>query len=428
MYGGNSYGSIPYSGNGGSQIGTYSTDINSEVTGKVISNVDLNSEITGVYPFTDINSEIIGAELENTDINSEITGKQFVPIAQTYRILIKDENGNFIGEISGFKNLKFGKRLSNYGQASFDIQANSDKAAELVSLRQYSIWIYYQKDAVSTLVWSGEQAMREGNLDNAGNNWCTIYCYDWLEQLNSRYTASEKFFDGVDAGQIAWTLIDDTQDQTNGNLGITQGTIQTTVPRDRHYYNQNIMEAIVNLSNVLSGFDFEITNDKVFNVKNVIGTDKSNEIIIKYGHNVESVKIVEDFVHPTNRAIIIGQSTDDLNDLIRVERNNLTSQSEYKVRESLTSEMEVSETTTMEDKGDAVLRKYQYPLISVDINFSSLPEPNITQFGLGDALRFIVKSGIYNINEAYRVFEWTITFDSNNVGKLNLILGNFTYD
>lgn len=398
-----------------------------ELRGKELASSTRGIETTGVAESNDRNIEVIGKVLSNNDRNIEIKGKAFLIIPRIYRIIVRDENDVVLGEFENFKDLKFGKRLNNYGTAEFKIPANDPKAALLVSLRKYTVWIYYQKDANTTLVWSGEQAAREGNLDNAGNNWCTIHCYDWLEQLNSRYTDSEVIFTADDAGQIAWDLIDTTQGQTNGDFGITEGTIEATTDRDRTYYNQNIMEAIINLSGVISGFDFEITNERVFNVYEVMGVDRTNEIILEYGVNIESAKVFEDFTQPVNRGIVIGQSTDDLVNLIRVERNDTGLQSEFKVREFLISEMDVSETDTMEEKGDALIQKYGQALLKVDMKMASVLEPNITQFGLGDGITLKVQSGIYDIVGQYRVFEWEVTFNDNNQENLSLVLGNFTY-
>lgn len=585
--------------------GIESDERDSELYGKQAISSERDSEITGAGTPSERDSELTGKQTISSERESELVGKEFVPIPRNYRILVKDQAGNFIGEFDKFRNLRFGKRLNNYGAASFDIPVGDAKAGTLVSLRRYTVWIYYEKDATKTLVWSGEQAAREGNLDDAGNNWCTIHCYDWLEQFSSRYTRATRSFDQIDAGEIAWTLIDETQqqigdhfialgptypiegtedlpvtfldeqsyssqnfiyqsflapmtgklnklyvltnedgtaigtreisiytdsadapntemagsqidvpitsstdtdpywleldysgldvqlvegtkywvalrgsfdidhdnpvyhftgdvaegrveipadsteetalvglnlafraefigstddDEANGSFGITEGTIEATVNRDRNYFNQNIMEAIINLSNVISGFDFEITNNKVFNVYVVKGEDKTEDVILEYGVNIARVRVFEDFAKPANRAIILGQSTDVTNQLIRVERNDTTLQDTYKIREGLLSEMDVSETETMNDKGDALIRKYGGPLFDIDVDLASVLEPNITQFALGDSILLIIENGIYAIRSEYRVFEWEITYNDNNVEKLSLVLGNFTYE
>lgn len=344
-----------------------------------------------------------------------------------YRILVKDGYGNLIGEFEKFRALKFGKRLNNYGTASFEIPMNDPKVSDLILLRVYTVEIYEYRNETNVLVWAGEQAVREGNLNKDKNNWCTIYCYTWLEQLKDRYTDAVRTFEATDQGLIAWTLIDETQsDGYYGDFGIRLGTIEATVDRDREYFNQNIMEALINLSNVISGFDFEITDAKIFNAKSVIGTDKSDDIIFEYGVNISSMKIVEDFVNPVNRAIVLGQSTDDLNNLVRIQRDNDSSQALYKLREITESAMTVTETQTMEDIGDSYLRKYAQALFKIDMELVMSTKFTMVNFGLGDVIRLIVKDGIYDINEQYRVFEWSAECGTGNTVKLSLVLGNFT--
>ena len=227
--------------------------------------------------------------------------------------------------------------------------------------------------------------------------------------------------DVSDAGAIAWNLIETSQLKNNGDLGITDGTIATTQDRTRTYNNQNIMEAIINLSDVINGFDFEITNDKVFNVYTVKGTDLTDSLILEYGRNLQTVSIDEDFTEPCNNAIVLGEVIDDT-ELTRVDRPDTTTQAKYKLREMVLSADNVVDLDTLNSKGDAMLYKYQEPLIKV--TFEVLRGTvDITQFSLGDLIRLIVKKGCYNIDTTYRIFEWTVNHENDNTEKLSLILG-----
>lgn len=341
-----------------------------------------------------------------------------------YKIKVKDSSGNLLGEFPIYRNLSFGKRLSNYGEASFEVPVSDTRVNSLVALRQYTIEIHREEDGVSNLVWAGEQALRKGTLDVKKNNWAEIFSYTWFEQLSSRYTTAERIFTGVDQGLIAWTLIDETQSDTEGDLGITEGTIEETIERDRKYYNNNIMEMIINLSNVLGGFDFEITDLKAFNAASVIGVDRTDSIVLRYGVNIQECTIVEDFTKPVNRAIVLGEATGEDN-LQRVEREDAPSMALYGLREDVESQMDVSEIETLEDTGDAMLRKYKSRLFKVDAKIlpSSL---KVTDFALGDMVRLIIQDGVYDIDETYRIFEYSLELDALNKETLKLVLGNFT--
>lgn len=338
-----------------------------------------------------------------------------------YRIKVKNGSGEYIGEFDTFKDLRFGRRFNNYRSASFAIPVLSEKAASLVFLRVYTIEIY--RDNV--LVWAGEQASRRGDLKSNDNSWVIITCYDWLERYNKRRTGASRVFDQTDAGQIAATLIEETQDQTNGDFGTTIGTIEETMPRDRTYENDNIMESIINLTNVINGFDFEFTPYNVFNVYETLGSDRTDSIIFKHGFNMQNVTIDEDFVTPINRAIVLGEQNNE-DDLVRIVRDNTASQDVYKLREDTVPTREVSEQETLEEKGDSMLRKYGLPLLKLDIDVTAKNTPNITQFNIGDIIKVIVKYGFYDINRSVRVFGWDINLTNKNEENLSLILGDFT--
>jgi len=346
-----------------------------------------------------------------------------------YTIKVKNQNGDFVGEFETFRGLKFSKNLNSFGTCSFEIPLEDDKAGLLVVPRRYCIYIYRRENKAyeGDLVWAGEQFLRYAHLKPDNENWLEVYSYDWFEQLYHRFTAQMVQYDQIDAGQIAWDLINDTQNDSSGHggLGITAGTIATTMKRDRTYYNQNIGEAIVNLANVISGFDFEITNDKKFNVYPVKGTDKSEDVIFELGMNVKEMDIKEDFVNPANRAIILGEATDET-DLQRVEMENEDFMHTYGLRESLLSEMDIVDLATLEDRGDALLRKYQLPLMTLTMNILESSAPNVTDFALGDLIRVVAQKGFYDINKDYRVFGYEVSLGDKNEEALKLTLGDFT--
>lgn len=340
-----------------------------------------------------------------------------------FKIKIQDPDGDFIGEFETFKRLKFGKRLSNYGQAEFSIPVNIAKTASLIALRRYSVWIYREDENGEVLLWSGEQALRKSTLDSGKNNWATIQSFDWLEQLAGREVDGEVSFTGQERAQIGWSLINTTQGQTNGNFGATEGEIETTPTLDIDYNDDNILDALRDLSSGVDGFDFELNNFKVYNAKPMFGIDRTNSVIFEYGHNVKSMTITEDFVNPVNRAKVKGE--DIAGTTLRVIRNDTVLQGLYKIREKSYSELDRSEQSALESKGDAAIRKNGQALFKIDIDILPSVTPNITQFSLGDLITLKVKEGIYDIQEAYRLYEWQVEYTDNNTEKLSLVLGNF---
>lgn len=341
-----------------------------------------------------------------------------------YKILVKNSDGDNIGEFQTFRKLQFGKRLNNYGSCSFEVPVSDPKVSSLLALRLYTVWIYRIKDGDETLLWSGEQASRSANLDEKGDNWAQITCYDWLEQLNSRYTVNEKIYSFQDGSLIAKDLIDVTQADDYGDLGITFGTMESTTWREKTYTNQDILDALTSLANLDNGFDFELNNFKVFSIKNFIGLDRSDTLVLELGINIKKITYTEDFSKPATRALILG-NTGDVGDSIRIERNDVTNEELYGLREYLYNESEVSELATLEATGDTVLAKNKLPLLTVSLDLVRNSTPTIEDFSLGDVLRLKIQKGIYNVDEKFRIFEWGISYGTDNTETLNLTLGNF---
>jgi hypothetical protein len=178
-----------------------------------------------------------------------------------YSILVKDKSGNTIGSVVQWFSLDFSKNLNSYGSMTITIPTSCPNLRSLIALRTYEFYVYRN----DVLVWAGEQASAHTSLMGQ-RNILTVTSFSFLEMLNHRITGAIKSFSNTDAGDIAWELIDDSQNETDGDFGITQGSIETTVDRDRTFNDKNIMEALVQLSEVNNGFDFEITDSKVFNV------------------------------------------------------------------------------------------------------------------------------------------------------------------
>ena len=337
-----------------------------------------------------------------------------------YTLQIRDRDNTRLAEFTSYTQIKFGKRLNDYGSAEIQMPMNNTRFHELVSLRRNSIWIYRDND----LKWSGEFVLRDGELNDNGAAIIKVVAFDWLQKLKKRRTAETIRYEDTDAGQILKDLITRAQAETYGNMGITFGTIEETMPRDREYHSDSLYDVAVNLTNVINGFDMEIDNNKVMNIRRRIGVDRSQDLVFTYGSNIRKCRITEDYTEATNRAIVLGQAKDQTQ-LVRLDRNNTESQQSIGLLEDTLTDFDISEEQTFKDKGDAMNRKYAYPLISLDIELLS-GTPNISQFSLGDLVRNKIEKGIYKFNDIYRIFEWEVTVDSNDRESLKVVMGRFT--
>ena len=141
-----------------------------------------------------------------------------------------------------------------------------------------------------------------GDLGISNNQPFTTYSYTWTQNPETSLDWEVSDLVGFEFGvnlsfarcSLIYVEVDfETTDSDKFDLGFTKGSIEVTTNRDRTYNNQNIMEAFINMSNVISGCDFEITDDKVLNVYLLKGEDKTQDIILEYGENVSDVQIDE---------------------------------------------------------------------------------------------------------------------------------------
>lgn len=500
-------------------------------------------------------------------------------ISEDFRVVVKNGAGVALGEFDTFRNLQFGKKLNTYGMAQLEIPLNNSKVS-LISTRVNTIEIYNkvfyeQGQPDEVLVWAGEMVSTSEKFTDNGNDWVTLYCYTWLERFIQRLTAFERIYSDVDAGEIAYNLIDESQrgvkntgwhsptvsseggdfttpdnafltdenfatcslidntqywenfnlniptgatidgieikikgkaaeeltdisvgvysdsagegsgenvtlgtgnsefslgssvnlfglgwtaedfaddkplvyistlvdsvlvsidwiqvkvyytiNDANYDFGITRGEIEPTLNRDRKYNNDVIADKIVDLANVNYGFDFDISDLKVFNVYSVKGEDLTDRIVLELGKNIKGGTVTRDFKNACTKAIVLGSAYGE-DDIQRVEVDDSTKQDLYKVREQKYTEMDEVDTSNFTDRGQALLDKYGTELISGDIDIVSA-SIHVYDLNIGDLVRYINRKSYKPIDGSYRIFEYKVIYDENNNIKISIVLGNYT--
>lgn len=317
-----------------------------------------------------------------------------------YRALIYDKSNTFISELP-FEGFSFTKKLNdipvlelriNY-HILLDWAKKQNTTVENILTSGFR-WVNFKADN-NTLFkgYLSEVKISKAQYDINVN----LTFLNWLGYFKRRYIT--KTYTNTDAGSIAWDLINTAQLETYGNIGITQGIIQTTKNRDRTYTNDEVAKSIIALSNsnLKDGFEFEITNDKVFTVKSRIGTDKP--YIVLDERNIESWNI--DFLISTsltNKVTLKGEGYGDSQLTVIREASNIYKDKWY-LLENIISDVNVKEQTTLQDKGDKYLEKYQdvnktFSLTTVPVNYS------IFDFDVGDGVKVKIEDiidGVYRI-------------------------------
>jgi hypothetical protein len=167
-------------------------------------------------------------------------------------------------EVTSFGQVSISTNFDDGTQLSFDVLGGSPEAAQISELAT-DVWVY-QLGAVwlRCRVVAVEQAWGENGEDVAT---VTAVCYKRL--LNARHVQSPLSYTATDQAQIVWGLIQHTQAQTGGTLGITAGTLNGgSVNRDRQYVpGENIGKVLADLSTVLNGPWWGVDGNRLLQVR-----------------------------------------------------------------------------------------------------------------------------------------------------------------
>lgn len=231
---------------------------------------------------------------------------------------------------------------------------------------------------------------------------------------------SEVVYSATDAGEIAWDLIDDSQgsDTPYSDWGITEGTIQASKNRDRTYLFDNIYDSIVRLSNnnLAEGFDFEIDNNKAFNVyyptkgvdRPALTFDERTSAGWKY-----KKRLILDMA---NKVYSLGEGFNE--DVLYETRTASTAlRTPFGTLEEKIQAYDVTETATLQDKGDARLAEAASPPIILDSLSHYDDSIQYSDYDLGDTVRANFPD-LEITDDSYRIIERRFTMDDKNVALI----------
>ncbi len=337
-----------------------------------------------------------------------------------YQVFVKDPSTSDLYELP-YISASFNEELNVGKDAKFVFDFNSvkevasayNKTVEFIfsgALRE----IYIQKG--SKKIYSGVVSDYDLSKNANGDLNLNIASVGFFSLLGKRRTGAKREFSNTDAGDIAWTLINESQisDTPYSDLGITRGSHPTTKNRDRTFRFANIKDEITQMSNdnLKDGFDFDIDNDKKFNIYFPTRGTQRSEIILDDRNIVSWSYRRPGPLSLTNQVYVLGDGFND--DVLYVKRTSSTDyRSSYKLLEDVLSARDIITTDTLNDKGDRFLLDNQSPLGQLTISHLD-DEPDITSYDLGDSVR--VQIDELNINLTYfRVVKRNIQIDNSGL-------------
>lgn len=356
---------------------------------------------------------------------------------QRYAVELWSRGGVLLADVSPFvKNFRYAMQRNEAEDLSFEIDLNSyEELCASIGTNPTAILGAYQTDVkVQRLApdgtWSylfgahvGDAPTELGEIDSTIH----VNASGYLNLLIDRYVSPSPFVQ-VDAVEIAWQLIDETQTQTNGTLGMTQGAQQaTTVPRDRAYEpRQNVKEAILNLSRLIDGsFDFRFTHDREFETYSMIGTDQSATLEFVYPQNIVEVRVPR-IGRGALYNKVYGLGSGFGADQLASTQGDNTSQLNYGLHERITSFNSVSEQQELDENTLAHLDLHK-GLLEIPQMTVSGEDFDLSSYGIGDRITVRIEDHPYlaTVNGVYRIERLEVAVDENEAELVKIYFDNY---
>jgi hypothetical protein len=206
-------------------------------------------------------------------------------------------------EITDFTDWSLEDNLDDGGSLQFSCRGNSQGALAIDELAT-DVWLYQDGSAIYRMRIVGvEQTWGPDGEDDI-----TVSAADYRRILKARNTVLPLLYNGLSQGDIVWDLIDHTQSQTNGNLGITLADNGPTVLRDRIYYiGTNIFDAIQEFTQIDNGLAWKIDASLALSIYSQQGFPTATQPI---GIGINAIRMTrpssaEQFA---NVAIVVGNN------------------------------------------------------------------------------------------------------------------------
>lgn len=237
--------------------------------------------------------------------------------------------------------------------------------------------------------------------------------------ITKTYTAEE-------STEIARDMLDDTQ-VVYGDYGVVNGPEQfnTGVDRDRTYIDQNIKDALLNLTDLIDGnFDFGFTYDRKFNTYEMMGTYRPN-LKLTYPYNIKSISTPKTALNLFNYTIGLGSGFGE--ETVRSEVSDIDSRLNYGTRMRQVTFNSVQDQTVLNQNTMAENAKTKdlliLPKLTVTGDFLDL-----NTVWVGDRIPVEIQGHpSLPLNDIYRIEQIGVTIDQNDAEDIALTVDNYGF-
>lgn len=342
---------------------------------------------------------------------------------EIYRLNVVDQVFELIDVIDTFQDLTYVSRLDGIGPAQFKLSIQDPKASSS-NLIRYRNQVAIKRNG--SVVWFGP--IVDIDIDYTGiiGN-IIVSCNDYLSHFSTRFTDKLQSFVEEEQTEIAWDVINTTQNRQNGTLLVNQGSTATGVLRSLTAEREETATFLSTLAQRINGFDFMfnpvVVDSRVESVDfDVYYPYKGNLLTtivpftVGLGGNVQSIKAktVSDL---RNAGIAEGSGTGDTLESV-LDYGSL--QQSYTRREVVLSEKDVSTPSELTSRLEAYLNPQSVEQLILDITLYPGKTPTFDDIALGDILNANIQLFDYlNYVGQVRILEISVNVDQQGTETVN---------
>lgn len=258
---------------------------------------------------------------------------------------------------------------------------------------------------------------------NSSSMQCTATGF--LDLYKDRYVT--KNYDGYERTEIARDLLATTQagDITN-DFGTVDGPSQYDTgitDTERDYRDQNVRDAIVNLTSLSDGnFDFRFNYDRSFETFAQIGESQPDKKFT-YPYNISSMTADKTALGLYNYVIGLGSGFGE--ETLRTETADYISRLRYKTRQTIASFNSVVIQQTLDENSYAYLQRVKNILLLPKLRVSGALA-DLDVIGIGDRIPVEVQGHpALPLDGTYRIEQLEVTLDENDAEDIAITVDDF---
>ena len=404
------------------------------LTGSGTKNAAGSAQITGVVVLSGTGSKgAVGSGMVTGTVDLSGAGEKQSGIGSIprprlrWQFIVGPAAGGHELALSEAKSRRFTARLVDPSEVGFSINGRHSQAAAIRELAT-DIHVLWTPSSGATEILARSRVGATGDTLDTDKHTIDVPALDYRALLNRRrlFSGDTLTWTGVDQAEIAYQLIEQTQARLGGDLGISKGwsgTTPTGMPRDRTYeLGDSIGERIQELSEVINGFDWDITPVSASALELDVWYPQrgaNRGVVLELGGLIAAARREVPVADYANAIRMTGEES-----LLAQEREapDLGSFPEGRW-DAVFGETGLTTQAALDERADWQIDQSQVvrPSYSLTLRQGAWDGPD--HMWLGDTVQVVIMSGSRRVNTLLRIFEMAFTIGDDGQETVELTVG-----